>query len=132
MSLIFRRLSIRHRAAISRNVTQTITIKRENNNFMFFSKVSVKGACAATSKCHSLIIFLELIDIDIFCNVRGQFLKGIFYLQCSGYASERASSLKQEGQHPLTDRTARRQFQATGQPVSRTQASDAMTSRLPR
>jgi len=27
--------------------------------------------------------------------------------------------------------TARRQFQATGQPVSRTQASDAMTSRLP-
>jgi len=30
------------------------------------------------------------------------------------------------------DRTTRRQFQATGQPVSRTQASDAMTSRLPR
>jgi len=31
-----------------------------------------------------------------------------------------------------TDRTARRQFQATGQPVSWMQASDAMTSRLPR
>jgi len=30
------------------------------------------------------------------------------------------------------DRTARRKFQATGQPVSRTQASDAMRSRLPR
>jgi len=30
------------------------------------------------------------------------------------------------------DRTARRQFQATGQPVSRTQASDALTSRLSR
>jgi len=30
------------------------------------------------------------------------------------------------------DSRARRQFQATGQPVSRTQASDAMTSRLPR
>jgi len=30
------------------------------------------------------------------------------------------------------DRTVRRQFQATGQPVSRTQASDAMTSRLRR
>ena len=29
------------------------------------------------------------------------------------------------------DRTARRQFQATGQPVSRTQAIDAMTSLLP-
>jgi len=31
-----------------------------------------------------------------------------------------------------TDRTVRRQFQATGQPVNRMQASDAMTSRLPR
>ena len=30
---------------------------------------------------------------------------------------------------PSADRPARRQFQATGQPVSRTQASDAMTSR---
>jgi len=30
------------------------------------------------------------------------------------------------------DRTVRRQFQATGQPVSRTHASEAMTSRLPR
>ena len=30
------------------------------------------------------------------------------------------------------DRTARRQFQATGQPMNRTQASDAMKSRLPR
>ena len=30
------------------------------------------------------------------------------------------------------DRTERRRFQATGQPVSRTQASEAMTSRLPR
>jgi len=30
------------------------------------------------------------------------------------------------------DRTARREFQATGQPVSRTQASNAMTSQLPR
>jgi len=29
------------------------------------------------------------------------------------------------------DGTARRQFQATGQPVSRTQSSDAVTSRLP-
>jgi len=29
------------------------------------------------------------------------------------------------------DRTVRRQFQATAQPVSQTQASDAMTSRLP-
>jgi len=36
------------------------------------------------------------------------------------------------GKPASADRTARRQFQATGQPVSRTQASDAMTSRLPR
>ena len=40
---------------------------------------------------------------------------------------------KQTTRRPASaDRTARRQFQATGQPVSRTQASDAMTSRLPR
>jgi len=31
----------------------------------------------------------------------------------------------------FADRTTHCQFQATGQPVSRTQASDAMTSRLP-
>jgi len=36
------------------------------------------------------------------------------------------------GSPASADRTARRQFQATGQPVSRTQASDAMTSRLMR
>jgi len=36
------------------------------------------------------------------------------------------------GRPASADRTAHRQFQATGQPVSRTLASDAMTSRLPR
>jgi len=36
------------------------------------------------------------------------------------------------GRPASADRTARRQFQATGQPVSRTQASDAMTSQVPR
>jgi len=41
-------------------------------------------------------------------------------------------SLGQTRRPASADRTARRQFQATGQPVSRTQASDAMTSRLPR
>jgi len=47
--------------------------------------------------------------------------------------SSAAQLYEQEGQHPLSaDKTARHQFQATGQPVSRTQASDAMTSRLPR
>ena len=40
--------------------------------------------------------------------------------------------LKKTRRPASADRTARRQFQATGQPVSRTQASDAMTSRLPR
>ena len=40
---------------------------------------------------------------------------------CSRYLNKKAAS---------ADRTARRQFQATGQPVSRTQASDAMTSWL--
>ena len=44
-----------------------------------------------------------------------------------------AITLLNETRRPATaDRTARRQFQATDQPVSRTQASDATTSRLPR
>jgi len=43
-----------------------------------------------------------------------------------------AISLKETRRQASADRTARLQFQATGQPVSRTQASDAMTSRLPR
>jgi len=42
---------------------------------------------------------------------------------CTPYITRRPAS---------ADRTARRQYQATGQPVSRTQASDAMTSRMPR
>ena len=49
-------------------------------------------------------------------------------IECSGLASFR----KRTRRPASTDRTARRQFQATGQPVSRTQDSDAMTSRLPR
>ena len=36
-----------------------------------------------------------------------------------------------EGVLQATNRTARRQFQDTGQPVSRMQTTDAMTSRLP-
>jgi len=47
----------------------------------------------------------------------------IYVLRCGLLVTRRPAS---------ADRTARRQFQATGQPVSRTQASDAMTSRLPR
>ena len=51
--------------------------------------------------------------------------------------SQTCSNPQEQGQlitrRPASaDRTARRQFQATGQPVSRTQASDAMTSWLPR
>jgi len=43
------------------------------------------------------------------------------------------SWLGMETRRPASaDRTARRQFQATGQPVSRMQANDTMTSRLPR
>jgi len=41
-------------------------------------------------------------------------------------------SLDETRRSASADRTARRQFQAIGQPVSRTQASDAMAMRLPR
>jgi len=40
--------------------------------------------------------------------------------------------LQQEGQHPLTGQRAANFRLLHGQPVSRTQASDPMTSRLPR
>jgi len=49
------------------------------------------------------------------------------------YNSSRDLDVCKQTRRPASaNRTARRQFQATGQPVSRTQASDAMTSRLPR
>ena len=46
--------------------------------------------------------------------------------------SQDISYTKQTRRPAFADRTAYHQFQATGQPLSRTQASDAMTSRLPR
>ena len=49
------------------------------------------------------------------------------------WAEKKSNDCVLETRRPASaDRTARRQFQATGQPVSRTQPSDAMTSRLPR
>jgi len=49
----------------------------------------------------------------------------------NGYISQ-LNQQKSTRRPASAERTARRQFQATAQPVSRTQASDAMTSRLPR
>jgi len=50
---------------------------------------------------------------------------------CMPLLSKDSHLEKRKTRRPASaDRTARRQFQATGQPVSRTQASDAMTSRL--
>jgi len=46
-------------------------------------------------------------------------------------ASTRRATLMGTRRPASADRIARRQLQATGQPVSRPQASDAMTSRLP-
>jgi len=49
------------------------------------------------------------------------------------YIWNRCGEIQLKTRRPASaDRTARRQFQATGQPLSRTQASDAMTSQLPR
>jgi len=58
-------------------------------------------------------------------------------VRCVICVSEQISCAFQQCKHSTrrpasADRTARRQFQATGQPVSRTQANEAMTSRLPR
>ena len=58
-------------------------------------------------------------------------LSNIFVIIWECYAGNDSSKLITR-RPASADRTARRQFQATGQPVSRTQATDAMTSRLPR
>jgi len=63
-----------------------------------------------------IIVIGSCVDLSRLQQVEG----GTFLRQC---ITRRVAS---------ADRIARRQFQATGQPVSRTQASDAMTSRLPR
>ena len=52
--------------------------------------------------------------------------------EISVLANATTACLKFTRRPASADRTACRQFQATGQPVSRTQARDAMTSRLPR
>ena len=57
-------------------------------------------------------------------------LCNISYYNASNYAS--CTKHIVTGRLASTDRTARHQFQATGQPTGRTQASDAITSRLSR
>ena len=64
----------------------------------------------------------------IFRLARTDVTKSCFRLICKTYIHTTDTTRRPAS----TDMTARRQFQATGQPVSRTQASDAMTSRLPR
>ena len=81
---------------------------------------------------HNNVMFLHINEACIFLNflnVFTHFSKLIFtydhltLVTILIYNTRRPAS---------ADRTARRQFQATDQPVSRTQASDAMKSRLPR
>ena len=78
---------------------------------------------------------------DRFCSRKVKqrgFLNNCLTKQLSGvglrddYSNSRPTSLSLTRRPASADRTARRQYQATGQPLSRTQASDAMTSRLPR
>ena len=72
---------------------------------------------------HSIILIRQTVAL-----VRRSFILGLHWSNASSLKCN-----KREDKKPASaDRTARRQFQATGQPVSRTQASDAMTSRLPR
>ena len=52
--------------------------------------------------------------------------------QSNSMYRSRVASCRNTRRPASADRTTRRQFQATGQPLSRTQANDAMTSRLPR
>jgi len=71
--------------------------------------------------------------LDMYISRILEFLICIYQkFQNSWYVHIANSELNSTRRPASADRTARRQFQATSQTVSRTQASDAMTSRLPR
>ena len=69
-------------------------------------------------------------SLKILCKFVSKFLRKVANRQTNN--DDYTSSLEVTRRPASGDRTARRQFQPTGQPVSRTQASDAMPSRLPR
>ena len=92
------------------------------------------GALYFCARCHARVLWNSNLFRQICFIFRSSDFVRLSYLvfydsafstllscSCSAFLTRRPSS---------ADRTARRQFQATGQPVNRTQA--AMTSRLPR
>jgi len=83
----------------------------------------------ANLRCRSEACCTRLAEIQDAKSLQKS-LSGHHRTTLSGYVFATKAPIdnrKQEGQHPLTGQRA-----ANGQPVSRTQASDAMTSRLPR
>ena len=77
------------------------------------------------------LIYLEQNKINLKCKL-SQSLSWWWQKRCKEQQSWLLYRYEKYPRRPASaDRTAHRQFQATGQPVSQTQASDAMTSGLP-
>jgi len=91
--------------------------------------VIIAFSCVVTGQW--LLMRLRLLP-DVRSIRRTELTDVLFELHRSCTCSRRLQTANRTRRPASADRTARRQFQATGQPISRTQASDAMTSRLPR
>ena len=84
--------------------------------------------CVATLPCEIFLFKNCHVQVLTEANCRRRLSKNICLMILSTLVECKLTTRRPSS----ADRTARRQFQATGQPVSPTQASDAMTSRLPR
>jgi len=96
------------------------------NNCKFHSALALQDECLVASVNCRLVFTISPFRTDL--------LRHRQHIQCTVQAMQVTLVFPTvPTRRPASaDRTARRQFQATGQPVSRTQASDAVTSRLPR
>jgi len=85
---------------------------------------------------HAVVIHIKYVLVSMSAKSLQQLMQGGLQQSNKHWCSNRLKVSNKQFPPTVTrrpasaDRTACRQFQATGQPVSRTQASDAMTSRL--
>ena len=97
----------------------------------------VYGTLSDSTRCHNVMLFdrwqgmhpLRSLVTSVLGHFGPQSLRSLgFLVLCPVKTKELVKTRRPAS----ADRTARRQFQAIGQPVSRTQANDTMTSPLPR
>ena len=124
--------------AITHKVIYTLSITKTGIMFLYtngYHNYRISAGTAAQTRLGDLHELNDNNNKNKNNNTKDN-LYGECHCDCSQCESSLSSSIVNAGtstRRPASaDRTACRQFQATGQPVSRTQVSDAMTSRLPR